>query len=55
MPKINAEQAFDKLARMVLENARQVDESDPAIWNRLVEASIAYELDAWDRLRASAS
>ncbi|PAX07641.1 chorismate mutase [Sphingomonas lenta] len=26
-----------------------------AIWDRLVEASIAYELEAWDRLRASAS
>lgn len=26
-----------------------------AIWDRLVEASISHELDAWDRLRASAS
>lgn len=48
--------------REVVANARAAAEAAglPAgaiayLWDRLVEASIAYELDAFDRLRASAS
>jgi tetratricopeptide (TPR) repeat protein len=46
-----------ELARMVLENARQVDESDPAIWNRLgfVELALGNRPQAIDHFKAAAS
>jgi tetratricopeptide (TPR) repeat protein len=46
-----------ELARMVLENARQVDESDPAIWNRLgfVELALGNRPQAIDHFKAAAA
>jgi tetratricopeptide (TPR) repeat protein len=46
-----------ELARMVLENARQVDETDPAIWNRLgfVEMALGNRPQAIDNFKTAAS
>ena len=46
-----------ELARMVLENARQVDEADPAIWNRLgfVEMALGNRPQAIEHFKAAAA
>jgi tetratricopeptide (TPR) repeat protein len=46
-----------ELARMVLENARQVDETDPAIWNRLgfVEMALGNRPQAIENFKTAAS
>jgi len=46
-----------ELARMVLENARQVDELDPAVWNRLgfVELALGNRPQAIENFRIAAS
>ena len=46
-----------ELARMVLENARQVDEGDPAVWNRLgfVELALKHRPQAIENFKTAAS
>jgi len=46
-----------ELARMVLENARQVNEADPAVWNRLgfVELALGNRAQALEHFRTAAS
>jgi tetratricopeptide (TPR) repeat protein len=46
-----------ELARMVLENARQVDGADPAVWNRLgfVEMALGNRVQAIDDFRTAAA
>ncbi len=46
-----------ELARMVLENARQVDEHDPAIWNRLgfIEMALGNRPQAIENFKTAAS
>jgi len=46
-----------ELARMVLENARQIDELDPAVWNRLgfVELALGNRPQAIENFRIAAS
>ncbi len=46
-----------ELARMVLENARQVDAADPAVWNRLgfVEMALGNRVQAIEHFRTAAA
>jgi Tfp pilus assembly protein PilF len=46
-----------ELARMVLENARQVDGADPAVWNRLgfVEMALGNRVQAIEHFRTAAA
>jgi Tfp pilus assembly protein PilF len=46
-----------ELARMVLENARQVDGADPAVWNRLgfVETALGNRLQALEAFKTAAA
>lgn len=42
-------------ARALAETAGLPADAVAELWDRLVEASIAYELDAWDRLKPGAA